>query len=74
MSSTAETLSRPDQASGRYGALDRVLRKRLLATLDGLRGGQLAITEAFSRGEASSAWMSSVPRTPVRPAAFHRSA
>jgi cyclopropane-fatty-acyl-phospholipid synthase len=58
MSSTAETLSRPDQASGRYGALDRVLRKRLLATLDGLRGGQLVVRDALGTvvlGEAGGA-------------------
>ncbi|MBW8310873.1 MAG: cyclopropane-fatty-acyl-phospholipid synthase family protein [Rhizobium sp.] len=58
MSSTAETLSRPDEASGRYGAFDRVLRKRLLATLDGLRGGQLVVRDALGTvvlGEAGGA-------------------
>lgn len=47
MSSTAETLASPDQSAARYGALDRLLRRRLLATLDGLRGGQVVVRDAL---------------------------
>ena len=51
MSSTAETLDSPDQAAARYGALDRLLRRRLLATLDGLRGGQVVVRDALGTAE-----------------------
>src|SRR5690606_20083246 len=47
MSSTAEALSSPAQAAARYGALDRLLRQRLLATLGDLRGGQLVVRDAL---------------------------
>ncbi|MDY0022352.1 cyclopropane-fatty-acyl-phospholipid synthase family protein [Arenimonas caeni] len=47
MSSTAETLASLDQSAARYGALDRLLRRRLLATLDGLRGGQVVVRDAL---------------------------
>lgn len=51
MSSTAETLDSPGQAAARYGALDRLLRRRLLATLDGLRGGQVLVRDALGTVE-----------------------
>ena len=47
MSSTADTVDSPDQAAGRYGALDRLLRQRLLATLGELRGGQVVVRDAL---------------------------
>lgn len=47
MSSTADTLDSPEQAVARYGALDRLLRRRLLATLGELRGGQVVVRDAL---------------------------
>jgi cyclopropane-fatty-acyl-phospholipid synthase len=47
MSSPADTLASADEATGRYGALDRMLRKRLLATLDGLSGGQVTVRDGL---------------------------
>lgn len=47
MSSTADSIDSPTQAAARYGALDRLLRRRLLATLDGLRGGCVRVTDAL---------------------------
>ena len=47
MSSPAETLASLPEATGRYGALDRLLRKRLLATLDGLSGGQVIVRDGL---------------------------
>ncbi|HEU0152798.1 MAG TPA: cyclopropane-fatty-acyl-phospholipid synthase family protein [Arenimonas sp.] len=56
MSSPADTLARASDAASRYGALDRFLRKRLLATLDGLSGGQVTVRDGLGTvtlGEAS---------------------
>ncbi len=47
MSSPAETLSQGPEAASRYGALDRALRQRLLATLDDLRGGLVTVHDAL---------------------------
>lgn len=46
MSSTAESLERT-QSDARWGALDRVLRRRLLDTLGQLRGGRLVVRDAL---------------------------
>ena len=57
MSSPAETLASATEASGRYGALDRMLRKRLLATLDGLAGGEVTVRDGLGTetlGEAGT--------------------
>ncbi|KFN46535.1 SAM-dependent methyltransferase [Arenimonas metalli] len=47
MSSPADTLASAPGAAARYGALDRMLRKRLLATLDGLAGGQVTVRDGL---------------------------
>ena len=47
MSSTADSLDSPAQGAARYGALDRLLRQRLLATLDGLAGGRIQVVDAL---------------------------
>jgi len=47
MSSTADSLDSPAQGAARYGALDRLLRERLLATLDGLAGGRIQVVDAL---------------------------
>ncbi|KFL35615.1 SAM-dependent methyltransferase [Arenimonas donghaensis] len=47
MSSTADSLASPAQRAARYGALDRALRQRLLATLDGLAGGRVQVVDAL---------------------------
>ena len=47
MSSPADTLAAPADDAARYGAFDRTLRTRLLATLDGLRGGELVVRDAL---------------------------
>ncbi|GAB2492025.1 class I SAM-dependent methyltransferase [Arenimonas alkanexedens] len=47
MSSPAETLASVPGASVRFGALDRMLRTRLLATLDGLHGGQVTVRDGL---------------------------
>jgi cyclopropane-fatty-acyl-phospholipid synthase len=57
MSSPAESLASATEATGRYGALDRMLRKRLLATLDGLAGGQVTVRDGLGTetlGEAGT--------------------
>ena len=45
MSSPAESMSSRTDQSTRLGALDRVLRQRLLATLGGLSGGQVTVRD-----------------------------
>jgi cyclopropane-fatty-acyl-phospholipid synthase len=58
MSSPAQSLSRTDEVAGRYGALDRTLRHRLLTTLDGLQGGVVTVRDALGTltvGEADAA-------------------
>jgi cyclopropane-fatty-acyl-phospholipid synthase len=47
MSSPADVLANPAQEAARYGTLDRMLRQRLLGTLDGLRGGQVIVRDAL---------------------------
>lgn len=47
MSSPAETLSQRTGDAARFGALDRALRQRLLATLGGLRGGAVTVRDAL---------------------------
>ena len=47
MSSTADSLASPAQSAERYGALDRLLRRRLLATLGGLAGGRVELVDAL---------------------------
>jgi len=47
MSSPAETLSSRTEDSARFGVLDRALRQRLLATLDGLRGGTVTVHDGL---------------------------
>ncbi|MCX7033583.1 MAG: cyclopropane-fatty-acyl-phospholipid synthase [Arenimonas sp.] len=47
MSSPADTLSSRTEDAGRFGALDRALRQRLLATLDGLRGGTVTVRDGL---------------------------
>ena len=47
MSSPAETLSSRTEDAARFGALDRALRQRLLATLDGLQGGTVTVRDAL---------------------------
>ena len=47
MSSPAETMTSLALGGARYGALDRALRQRLLATLDGLRGGTVTISDGM---------------------------
>ncbi|GGA78249.1 cyclopropane-fatty-acyl-phospholipid synthase [Arenimonas soli] len=47
MSSTADSLASPAQNAERYGALDRLLRQRLLATLGGLAGGRVELVDAL---------------------------
>ncbi|WP_374603240.1 class I SAM-dependent methyltransferase [Arenimonas sp.] len=51
MSSTADSLATPEQGAARYGALDRLLRRRLLATLDGLDGGRVHLVDALGTVE-----------------------
>lgn len=51
MSSTADSLDSPAQSAARYGALDRLLRQRLLATLDGLEGGRVEVVDALGTVE-----------------------
>ncbi|MAL03669.1 MAG: SAM-dependent methyltransferase, partial [Arenimonas sp.] len=51
MSSTADSLATPEQGAARYGALDRLLRQRLLATLDGLDGGRVLLVDALGTVE-----------------------
>lgn len=51
MSSTADSLASPDQSAQRYGALDRLLRQRLLATLGGLAGGRVELVDALGTVE-----------------------
>jgi cyclopropane-fatty-acyl-phospholipid synthase len=58
MSSPAETLSSRTEDAVRFGALDRALRQRLLATLDGLEGGTVTVRDALGTvtlGEAGGA-------------------
>ncbi len=47
MSSPADTLSSRTEEAARFGALDRALRQRLLATLDGLRGGVVTVHDGL---------------------------
>ncbi|HEX5693989.1 MAG TPA: class I SAM-dependent methyltransferase, partial [Arenimonas sp.] len=47
MSSTADSLANIEQSAARFGALDRLLRQRLLATLDGLAGGRVQVVDAL---------------------------
>jgi cyclopropane-fatty-acyl-phospholipid synthase len=47
MSSPADTLSSRTEDAARYGSLDRALRQRLLATLDGLQGGTVTVRDAL---------------------------
>ncbi len=47
MSSPADTLSSRTEDAARFGALDRALRQRLLATLDGLQGGTVTVRDAL---------------------------
>lgn len=47
MSSPADTLSSRTEDAARFGALDRSLRQRLLATLDGLQGGTVTVRDAL---------------------------
>ncbi|TNJ33445.1 SAM-dependent methyltransferase [Arenimonas terrae] len=47
MSSPADVLANPAQEAARYGALDRLLRQRLLQTLDGLRGGRVTVRDGL---------------------------
>mgnify|MGYP001415252882 CR=1 FL=1 len=47
MSSPADTLSSRTEDAARFGALDRALRQRLLATLDGLQGGVLTVHDGL---------------------------
>ncbi|GAB2652383.1 class I SAM-dependent methyltransferase [Arenimonas aestuarii] len=51
MSSTADSLASPAQSAARFGALDRLLRQRLLATLDGLAGGRVELVDALGTVE-----------------------
>ena len=51
MSSTAYSLASPAQSAERYGALDRLLRRRLLATLGGLAGGRVELVDALGTVE-----------------------
>ena len=51
MSSTADSLASPAQSAERYGALDRLLRRRLLATLGGLAGGRVELVDALGTVE-----------------------
>ena len=57
MSSPADTLSTRTEEAARFGALDRALRQRLLATLDGLQGGVVTVCDgmgAVTVGEAGA--------------------
>jgi cyclopropane-fatty-acyl-phospholipid synthase len=47
MSSPADTLSSRTEDAARFGTLDRALRQRLLATLDGLQGGTVTVRDAL---------------------------
>ena len=47
MSSPADTLSSRNGEAARFGALDRALRQRLLATLDGLEGGVVTVHDGL---------------------------
>ena len=47
MSSPADTLSSRTEDAARFGPLDRALRQRLLATLDGLKGGTVTVRDAL---------------------------
>ena len=51
MSSTADSLASPAQSAERYGALDRLLRQRLLATLGGIVGGRVELVDALGTVE-----------------------
>ncbi|MBW8367927.1 MAG: cyclopropane-fatty-acyl-phospholipid synthase family protein [Arenimonas sp.] len=57
MSSPADTLSTRTEEAARFGALDRALRQRLLATLDGLQGGVVTVRDGLGTvtvGEAGA--------------------
>ena len=57
MSSPADTLSSRTGEAARFGALDRALRQRLLATLDGLSGGVVTVHDGLGSvtvGEAGA--------------------
>jgi len=55
MSSPAESLAHSTEVAGRYGALDRALRKRLLATLGGLQGGVVTVRDALGTATVGEA-------------------
>tara|TARA_R110002020_G_scaffold369277_7_gene581065 strand:- start:130 stop:1407 length:1278 start_codon:yes stop_codon:yes gene_type:complete len=73
MSSTADSLASPDQSAQRYGALDRLLRQRLLATLGGLAGGRVELVDALGTVELGQPGGLDV-RIEVLDPAFYRAA
>ena len=73
MSSTADSLDSPAQSAARYGALDRLLRQRLLATLDGLVGGRVQVVDALGSVELGADQGLSV-RIEVLDPGFYRAA
>lgn len=73
MSSTADSLASPDQSAQRYGALDRLLRQRLLATLGGLAGGRVEVVDALGTVELGQPGGLDV-RIEVLDPAFYRAA
>ena len=74
MSSPAETLSPPEAAAGRYGALDRLLRDRLLATLGELRGGGLHVVDGLGEIRLGEPGAPLQARIEVLDPAFYRAA
>ena len=73
MSSTADSLASPAQSAQRYGALDRLLRQRLLATLGDLAGGRVELVDALGTVELGQPGGLDV-RIEVRDPAFYRAA
>lgn len=73
MSSTADSLASTAQSAQRYGALDRLLRQRLLATLGGLAGGRVEVVDALGTVELGQPGGLDV-RIEVLDPAFYRAA
>ena len=73
MSSTADSLASPAQSAQRYGALDRLLRQRLLATLGDLAGGRVELVDALGTVELGQPGGLDV-RIEVLDPAFYRAA
>ena len=72
MSSPADTLSTRSEDGARFGALDRALRQRLLATLDGLQGGRVTVRDALGTVTVGEAGDGLQVHMDIRDPAFYR--